>query len=370
MHGIRSCLVAATLALAAQTADAEDVQVPPQVRGCPAGQAIQGVDFAAHTLICIPVGAPAEIAALTARVTALETAVANEHNARLAADNALQASISSEAAVRAAADTTLQSNVNAEAAARQAADTTLQSNINAEAITRIAGDGATLASAKAYTDTKVAAGGGGGALAFLQPYISLDVNPINGVNGPHIIFSGANVHVRSGSGSTADNSTLTLTGLGNLIVGYNEQQATAVSRTGSHNLIVGGEHGFTRHGGLAAGAGNTLDGASAFAAGVRNVARGDFSSVTGGAGNQALQIADTVSGGTNNTANAGSSSISGGQENMTVAVSSSVSGGRQNTASGPYASVTGGFTNTAAAEASSVAGGQGNVAFVPFQHVP
>jgi hypothetical protein len=368
MHGIRSCLVAATLALAAQTADAEDVQVPPQVRGCPAGQAIQGVDFAAHTLICIPVGAPADIAALAARVTALETAVANEHNARLAADNALQANITLEAAARTAADTTLQSNVNAEAAARQAADTTLQSNVNAEAITRIAGDGATLASAKAYTDTKVAAGGGGGALAFLQPYISLDVNPINGVNGPHIIFSGANVHVRSGSGRTNDNNTLT--GLGNLIVGYNEQQATAVSRTGSHNLIVGGEHSFTRHGGLAVGAGNTLDGVSAFAAGVRNVARGDFSSVTGGAGNQALQIADTVSGGTNNTANAGSSSISGGQENMTVAVSSSVSGGRQNTASGPYASVTGGFTNTAAAEASSVAGGQGNVAFVPFQHVP
>ncbi|HZF22680.1 MAG TPA: hypothetical protein VE030_04335 [Burkholderiales bacterium] len=342
--------MAAALTLAAQTADAEDVQVPPQVRGCPAGQAIQGVDFAAHTLICIPVGASAEIAALTARVTALESAVANERNARLAADNALQASISSEAAARAAADTTL------------------QSNLNAEAITRIAEDGATLASAKAYTDTKVAAGGGGGALSFLQPYISLDVNPINGVNGPHIIFSGANVHVRSGSGSTHDNNTLT--GLGNLIVGYDEQQTEAVSRTGSHNLIVGGQHSFTKHGGLAAGAANTLDGVSAFAAGVRNVASGNFSSVTGGTGNQALASADTVSGGANNVASGGSSSISGGQENQTVAVASSVSGGHQNTANGLYASVTGGFTNTAAGEASSVAGGQGNVAGGLFQHVP
>src|SRR5439155_21408048 len=112
-----------------------------------------------------------------------------------------------EAAARAAADTTLQSNVNAEAAARQAADTTLQSNINAEAITRIAEDGTTLASAKAYTDTKGAeGGGGGGALSCLQAYIIRDVNPINGVSGPHIIFSGANVHVRSGSGSTDDNN--------------------------------------------------------------------------------------------------------------------------------------------------------------------
>jgi len=308
------------------------------------------VDFATRTLICIPVVASADIAALLARLTALESEAANERNARLAADNALQANISSEAVARAAAYTTL------------------QSNINAEAITRIAEDGTTLASAKAYTDTKVAAGGGGGALAFLQPYVSLDVNPINGVNGPHIIFSGANVHVRSGSGSTDDNNTLS--GLGNLIVGYNEQQTTAVSRTGSHNLIVGGQHSFTKHGGLAAGAANTLDGVSAFVAGVRNVASGDFSSVTGGAGNQALASADTVSGGANNTANGGSSSISGGQENMTVAVSSSVTGGRQNTANGLYASVTGGFLNTAAAEASSVSGGQSNTAFLPFQHVP
>ena len=350
IHGIRSCLVAATLALAAQTAYADDRDGQFAQFRCPAGQAIQGVDFATRTLICIPVVASADIAALLARLTALESEAANERNARLAADNALQANISSEAVARAAAYTTL------------------QSNINAEAITRIAEDGTTLASAKAYTDTKVAAGGGGGALAFLQPYVSLDVNPINGVNGPHIIFSGANVHVRSGSGSTDDNNTLS--GLGNLIVGYNEQQTTAVSRTGSHNLIVGGQHSFTKHGGLAAGAANTLDGVSAFVAGVRNVASGDFSSVTGGAGNQALASADTVSGGANNTANGGSSSISGGQENMTVAVSSSVTGGRQNTANGLYASVTGGFLNTAAAEASSVSGGQSNTAFLPFQHVP
>jgi len=332
IHGIKPYLVAGTLALAAQTADAWD---DAQFR-CPAGQAIQGVDVATHTLICIPVSASsADIAALVARVTALESEAANERNARLAADNALQANLSSEAAARAAADTTL------------------QGNINAEAITRIAEDGTTLASAKAYTDTKVAEGGGGGALAFLQPYVSLDVNPINGVNGPHIIFSGANVHVRSGSGRTDDNNTPT--GLGNLIVGYDEQQTEAVSRTGSHNLIVGGQHSFTRYGGLAAGAANTLDGVSAFAAGVRNVASGDFSSVTGGAGN---------------FAGGGSSSISGGQENMTVEVASSVTGGRQNTASGVYASVTGGFTNAAAAEGSSVSGGQGNVAFLPFQHVP
>jgi len=342
--------VAATLALAAQTAYAEDRDGQFAQSRCPAGQAIQGVDFATRTLICIPVGGSADIAPLLARLTALESDAANERNARLAADNALQASIGSETAARAAADTTL------------------QSNINAEAITRIAEDGTTLASAKAYTDTKVAAGGGGGALSFLQPYISLDVNPINGVSGPHIIFSGANVHVRSGSGSTDDNNTPT--GLGNLFVGYDEQQTDAVSRTGSHNLIIGGQHSFTRHGGLAAGAANTLDGVSAFAAGVRNIAGGLGASVAGGTNNAASGDFSSVTGGAHNNANAGSSSISGGQDNQTTAVASSVSGGRGNLANGLNASVIGGASNTAAAEGSSVSGGQFNSAVSPFQHVP
>ena len=350
MHGIRSCLVAATLALAAQTAYAEDRDGQFAQSRCPAGQAIQGVDFATRTLICIPVGGSADIAPLLARLTALESDAANERNARLAADNALQASIGSETAARAAADTTL------------------QSNINAEAITRIAEDGTTLASAKAYTDTKVAEGGGGGALSFLQPYISLDVNPINGVSGPHIIFSGANVHVRSGSGSTDDSNTLT--GLGNLIVGYDEQQTEAVSRTGSHNLIVGGQHSFTRHGGLAAGAANTLDGVSAFAAGVRNIASGLGASVAGGTNNAASGDFSSVTGGAGNFAGGDSSSISGGQGNMTTAVASSVSGGRGNFANGLNASVTGGDGNSAGGEASTVSGGQGNNATSPFQHVP
>ena len=351
IHGIKPYLVAATLALAAQTACAEDGDGQFAQFRCPAGQAIQGVDFATRTLICIPVVASADIAALLARLTALESEAANERNARLAADNALQANISSEAVARAAAYTTL------------------QSNINAEAITRIAEDGTTFASAKAYTDTKVAeGGGGGGALSFLQPYISLDVNPINGVSGPHIIFSGANVHVRSGSGSTDDNNTLT--GLGNLIVGYDEQQTEAVSRTGSHNLIVGGQHSFTRHGGLAAGAANTLDGVSAFAAGVRNIASGLGASVAGGTNNAASGDFSSVTGGAGNFAGGGSSSISGGQNNQTTAVGSSVSGGRQNWASSPNASVTGGFSNTAAAEDSSVSGGQGNTTSFQYQHVP
>ena len=34
----------------------------------------------------------------------------------------------------------------------------------------------------------------------LDPFVSVDPNPENGVAGPHIIFTGANVHIVSGSG--------------------------------------------------------------------------------------------------------------------------------------------------------------------------
>ncbi len=52
-------------------------------------------------------------------------------------------------------------------------------------------------------------------------YVSIQQGSMNGVNGPHMIIEGCNLHVRSGSGATDDNANLT--GLGNLIIGYNEQ---------------------------------------------------------------------------------------------------------------------------------------------------
>jgi hypothetical protein len=75
----------------------------------------------------------------------------------------------------------------------------------------------------------------------LGPFVSVDPNPEIGVMGPNIIFSGANIHIVSGSGATNDNGNTT--GLGNLIIGYDEDPllvrlstcpcslATAVGRT-------------------------------------------------------------------------------------------------------------------------------------------
>src|SRR5262249_57163077 len=57
-------------------------------------------------------------------------------------------------------------------------------------------------------------------------------------SGPDdITISGANLHIVNGLGATN-----TVNGLGNLIVGYNEHRfpASFNIRTGSHNVIVGG----------------------------------------------------------------------------------------------------------------------------------
>src|ERR1700723_2185374 len=50
----------------------------------------------------------------------------------------------------------------------------------------------------------------------LGPFVQVDPNPENGVTGPNIVFSGANVHIVSGGGA----GVVDQTGKGNLIIGY------------------------------------------------------------------------------------------------------------------------------------------------------
>lgn len=139
-------------------------------------------------------------------------------------------------------------------------------------------------------------GGGGGTipanLTALSQYLTIDLNPINGVPGPHVIFGllnkGVNVHIRSGSGSTGDNGTPT--GLGNLIVGYNEgphpSQAFGAGRMGSHNIVGGTLNAFTSTGGLVLGSSNWINSQYAtILGGENNQADGIASSILGGRGN-------------------------------------------------------------------------------------
>jgi hypothetical protein len=68
----------------------------------------------------------------------------------------------------------------AETAARQAAETALQVSIDAVS-----------------TGSTVPA-----VLTQLANYITIDSNTINGLPGPHIIFTGVNLHLRNGQGGT------------------------------------------------------------------------------------------------------------------------------------------------------------------------
>ncbi len=62
-----------------------------------------------------------------------------------------------------------------------------------------------------------------------------------------IVFSGCNVHIRNGVGSTESANAR-----GNLIIGYNENPMLE-NRQGSHNLVVGANHGYAGVSGLSAG---------------------------------------------------------------------------------------------------------------------
>jgi hypothetical protein len=147
-------------------------------------------------------------------------------------------------------------------------------------------------------------------------YVHVETEEIKGVTGPHWIIEGVNLHVRSGSETEATNEFCVsstpgypnceiLTGLGNLIIGYNEQVGVGPPRpreirTGSHNLVVGPFHSYSSYGGFVAGDGNKITGA--------------FASVAGGEHNEASGPNASVSGGHRNLASGGAASVSGGQE--------------------------------------------------------
>jgi trimeric autotransporter adhesin len=177
-----------------------------------------------------------------------------------------------------------------------------------------------------------------------------------------VFLTGANLHIVNGLGQTDCGTEEEPipdcpNGLGNLIVGYNELRQDAPicevlppgdpvctdTRTGSHNVVVGQEHNFSRFGGVVVG--------------LRNAISGDFAAVSGGNDNTASGIFASVGGGLRNTANSEGSAASGGVNNTASGEASAVSGGRFNTASGRWSAVSAGDGNIASGDTSSVSGG-------------
>lgn len=174
----------------------------------------------------------------------------------------------------------------------------------------------------------------------------------NGQGMPVIRISGANVHINNGDGATDS-----INGTGNLIIGYDEARSSGDAvcsnggfdnqgdcesnghvwainhKSGSHNLVIGSQHNYSRYASLVAGETNTVN--------------GDAAAVSGGTGNVASGAYTSVSGGRENTASVYGASVSGGRENVAGSSYASVSGGWQNLSNNNYTSVSGGFSCTA-----------------------
>ena len=203
---------------------------------------------------------------------------------------------------------------------------------------------------------------------------------------PTVLFEGANVQIVDGTGRTASSAGRP-SGLGNLIVGYDEAVPSGEAlcsdgrnlfqitcdlsgeiwapnqKNGAHNLVVGPFHFYSQAGGVVFGEENVINGPGAVVSGgSENTASANISSVSGGFRNTAGGTVSSVSGGFNNTARGRVSSVSGGEDNIAAGESSSVSGGEDNVAAADRSSVSGGRQNTASGESSSVSGGEDNVA--------
>jgi hypothetical protein len=107
---------------------------------------------------------------------------------------------------------------------------------------------------------------------------------------------------------------------------------------------------------------STAAGADAFAAGIGNIASGNYSTVGGGNSNTASGESATVGGGNSNTASSYRAVVGGGNSNTANGSGATVGGGYSNTASGLRATIGGGYNNAASDSSATVGGGNSNTA--------
>lgn len=295
---IRLFLLAAPFALACGASRAGELVIPHS--------------FSANT--------PAVAAQVNANFSATKTAV-DDNDTRIAALEAALTTLQGNLAVAQGQIASMQNTVTAQATAIA----TLQSNLSA-------------VQANTVLD--------------LDEVLELTIDPRTGQSTAR--FTGVNVQVVNGEGTTP-----TRNGVGNLIIGYNEDPGqrqfcslgeynanytTCVSnggtwaanqRSGSHNLILGNRHSYTGFGGLVAGSDNVVNGIYASVSGGSvNIASGDRAAVSGGFNNRASGVNAVVSGGDSNTASGQTASVSGGHVNTASATGASVSGGSNRSATG------------------------------------
>lgn len=161
-------------------------------------------------------------------------------------------------------------------------------------------------------------------------------------------LSGLNIRLDNGTGTTYGESN----GLGNLILGYNEdegghrnEEGSLVAgevRVGSHNLVVGAGHTYGSNGSLLGGYNNSLFGqGAAILSGQASLATGTWSAILGGLDNRATATNTCISGGHSNTASGDRASVSGGLLNISAGIATSILGGQYMQVSEQYETASG-----------------------------
>ena len=181
----------------------------------------------------------------------------------------------------------------------------------------------------------------------LDGHVSVVPDPLNGMPGPQVILEGVNVHIRNETRTTEG----TVDGLGNLIIGYNEEPGfdgnvlQPGDRDGSHNLVIGYGNRYSSYAGLVHGWENAVHGEhSAALAGDTNTVVGTYSAIVGGYDSFIDWGPDSVIiGGHTNLVNTPEAVVVGGDNNSAFGRLSVITGGQLNITSGALSSVGGGF---------------------------
>ncbi len=177
------------------------------------------------------------------------------------------------------------------------------------------------------------------------------------VVGDNLVLTGMNFQVVSGSGDTDG----TVNGTGNIILGYNEDGDND-DRDGSHNLILGMDHGYSSYGGIVAGNDNEITAPwASVLGGSTNLSSGNSAVVVGGRDNVASGKVGAVVGGIDNSSKGEGAVIVGGEQNDSDQTTTVVVGGESNRANGRSCVIVSGAQNLCTGRSSSVAGGSLNL---------
>ncbi len=189
-------------------------------------------------------------------------------------------------------------------------------------------------------------------LTDLSAYVTVDTAAST------VRISGANLQVVNGTSNTQSAN-----GLGNLILGYNEDvygYETSGMREGSHSLVVGVNHAYTSYGSIVHGDNAYVTGAYAAALGVYGgSAEGARSVLLGGWGGYAAGEGSFVAGGQYNVAYGTGAAAVGGYSNAVYGAYASALGGSFASVDGDWATSVGGASSRAAGDYSVTVGGNG-----------